>query len=172
MSKRTLALAALAGLIAGPALAAESAKATFMDASGKEIGTATLTQTPHGVLIDVGVMGLPAGEHGFHIHETGKCEGEGGFKSAGGHYAAGKEHGYMVEGGPHPGDMPNQFVQEGGMMRAHVLDDMVSLKENGDNPLLDGDGSAIVIHSGADDYMSQPSGDAGDRIACGVVEAD
>ncbi|MCB1884025.1 MAG: superoxide dismutase family protein [Geminicoccaceae bacterium] len=170
MSKRILALAAFAGLIAGPAFAAEAGKATFVDASGKEVGTAVLTQTPHGVLLDIDVKGLPTGQHGFHIHDTGKCEAEGGFKSAGGHYAADKEHGYMVEGGPHPGDMPNQFVQDDGVFRAHVFNDMVSLAKDGDNSLLDDDGSAIIIHSGADDYLSQPSGDAGDRIACAVIE--
>ena len=92
-----------------------------------------------------------------------------GFKSAGGHYAGGMKHGFLVEGGPHPGDMPNVTVGSDGVLKVSVLNTMVSVK-GGENPLLDDDGSALMIHSGADDYESQPAGDAGNRIACAVIE--
>lgn len=163
----TIALCALAAPAFGQA---QGAKATFIDGDGQEIGTATLTQTPNGVLIEVDASNLPQGWHGFHIHETGQCDAAGGFQSAGGHYAPrGSEHGYQVEGGPHAGDMPNQFVPESGQLRAQVLNPLVTIGE-GEATLFDQDGSAIVIHANPDDYQSQPSGDAGDRLACAVIE--
>lgn len=146
-----------------------TAQAEFINGDGVSIGVAALSQTPAGVLINVEVSGLPAGEHGFHIHQTGSCETPD-FKSAGGHFAPrGHEHGFLVEGGPHAGDMPNQFVGEDGILRAHLRNDRVTLDE-GEGSLFDEDGSAIVIHAGADDYQSQPSGDAGSRLACAVIE--
>lgn len=147
------------------------AHATFVDATGKRLGTATLTQTPRGVLMVLDLSGLPPGEHGLHFHEVGKCEGATKFKSAGDHYApqGRNEHGFHTTGGPHAGDMPNQFVGEDGGLRAHVLNERVTLVP-GETSLLDADGTAIVIHAGADDYRTQPSGNSGDRIACGVIE--
>ncbi len=148
------------------------ARAVFLDPQGNSIGTATLVETPNGVLIRAELANLPPGIHGFHIHETGACDPEGGFESAGGHYnPTGAEHGFMVEGGPHAGDMANQTVGEDGRLMAQVFNERVSLT-GGEAPLLDDDGSAIVIHATADDYMSQPSGAAGDRIACGVIEQE
>ncbi|WP_420393685.1 superoxide dismutase family protein [Acuticoccus sp.] len=166
---RTLALALVAGLAASAAHAqGTTATASFIDADGETIGTATLTETPNGVLIEVDVEGIEAGEHGFHVHETGECDPATGFDSAGGHYAAGMEHGFLVEGGPHPGDMANVFVGEDGTLRHEVVNDRVSI-EGGDNPLMDDDGSALMIHSGADDYTTQPDGAAGGRVACAVI---
>ncbi|MGH6609314.1 MAG: superoxide dismutase family protein [Burkholderiaceae bacterium] len=167
----------IAGLIiaagfSGGALAQqtpEPVRVTFQDASGKQIGTAALTQLPNGVLIDVDVSGLPAGEHGFHFHQTGRCDAADGFKSAGEHFAPQKhQHGHMVKGGPHAGDMPNQFVAADGRLRAHIVNSRVTLG-NGANSLFDKDGSALIIHAKPDDYRSQPSGEAGDRIACAVI---
>ncbi len=158
-----------AGLAPANAQVQETAAGNMVNADGGEIGTATFEQTPAGVLIKTDITNLPAGEHGFHIHETGKCDPKDAFKSAGGHYAAGMKHGFMVEGGPHPGDMPNVTVGSDGVLKVSVLNDRVSVRD-GDNPLLDDDGSALMIHSGADDYTSQPSGDAGDRIACAVIQ--
>lgn len=146
-----------------------TARADFIDNDGEAIGTAALSETPTGVLINVKVTGIPAGEHGFHIHETGSCETPD-FQSAGGHYAPrGKLHGFLVEGGPHAGDMPNQFVQEDGILRAHIRNDRVTLGE-GEGTLFDEDGSAFIIHADPDDYHSQPSGNAGPRLACAVIE--
>lgn len=148
----------------------QQATGTFVNAEGQEIGSAALTQTASGVLIDIDVSGIPTGEHGFHIHETGACDGAGGFKSAGGHFEpAEHQHGYMAEQGPHAGDMPNQFVSADGRLRAQVLNPNVTLAD-GAAGVFDADGSAIVIHADPDDYTSQPTGDAGDRIACAVIE--
>jgi Cu-Zn family superoxide dismutase len=127
-------------------------------------------QTPHGVLIDADLSSLPPGEHAFHIHQTGRCDAADGFKSAGSHYSPSKrEHGFKVEGGPHAGDMPNQFVGADGNLRIHVFNSAVSLTQ-GEGSLVDGGGTALVVHAKADDYRSQPAGDAGDRIACAVIE--
>ena len=167
---RWFAAAVSAIAMTGSALAADSATATFVDAKGKQIGKATLTQTPNGVLIDVDVSNLPAGEHAFHIHQTGRCDPGEGFKSAGDHYAPRKhEHGFKVEAGPHGGDMMNQFVGGDGKLRAHVINMRVTLGE-GEGTLFDQDGSALVVHAKGDDYQTQPSGGAGDRIACAVIE--
>ena len=150
---------------------APQAGGTFINAQGQQIGRATLTQTPSGgVLVQVELRGLPPGEHAFHIHETGRCDPANGFQSAGGHFAPRRhQHGYLVQGGPHAGDMPNQFVGPDGVLRAQVLNPSVTLGE-GEGTLFDADGSAIVVHANPDDYRSQPAGDAGGRIACAVIE--
>jgi len=154
---------------AATAQSGETAKASLVDAKGASVGTATLTQTPSGVLVDLEVKGLRAGEHAFHIHEIGQCDAAGGFKSAGDHFAVGaKKHGFMMEGGPHAGDMPNIFAGETGSARVELLQAGVSLKD-GATSVFDADGSALVIHANPDDHHSQPSGAAGDRIACGVI---
>ena len=142
------------------------ATATFVNLNGQNVGSANIRMTPSGkVLVTASANGLTQGWHAFHVHETGECDPATEFKSAGGHLAAGKEHGVLVEGGPHPGDMPNQMVQEDGLFVAEVFNDALT-----EDLLFDADGSAIMIHSGRDDYQSQPSGDAGGRIACGVLE--
>ncbi|QFT80857.1 Superoxide dismutase [Cu-Zn] precursor [Roseovarius sp. THAF27] len=144
------------------------AKASFINAEGTEIGTATLTDTPAGVLIELDLAELPPETwHGFHIHETGECDAEGGFKSAGGHLASsGNDHGFLTDGGPHVGDMPNQYVASDGTLKAQVLNHQAVLGGEQDNL----SGRALMLHSGPDDYESQPSGDAGERIACAVIE--
>lgn len=147
------------------------ATATLVDPDGKETGTAQLTQTPSGVLVRVDAKGIPAGEHAFHIHQTGRCDPDDGFASAGGHFALDHQHGFHVDGGPHPGDMPNVHVQDDGVFAVEVINTRVSLDSGEAGYLLDADGAALVIHAAADDYRSQPSGDAGDRIACGVIKA-
>jgi len=164
------ALAASLALLTASAVpgAAQEVSGTVISADGAEIGTVNLTQTPHGVLVKADIEGLPEGVHGFHIHETGACDPEDGFKSAGGHYAAGKAHGFLAEDGPHPGDMPNVTVGSDGHLQVEVYNTRLSI--DGETPVLDDDGSALMIHSGADDYTSQPSGDAGSRIACAVLE--
>jgi len=148
----------------------QTATAEFINAKGERIGTATLVQSAAGVLIEAQLTGLPHGMHAFHVHAVGKCDAATGFKSAGDHYAARrKQHGFLVEGGPHSGDMTNQYVPIDGVLRASVLNPDVTLTP-GEATLFDEDGSSLVLHAGEDDYRTQPSGNAGDRIACAVVK--
>jgi len=153
--------------LGSPAVAAGSATASLKDASGKEVGKATLTETPSGVLIRLDLTGAPSGEHAFHIHAVGKCEPPD-FKSAGPHFNPGAaKHGLENPEGPHAGDMPNLHVPGDGKLSVEVLNQAVTL--GGKSALLDADGSALVIHAGVDDYQTDPAGNAGDRIACGII---
>ncbi|WP_071796816.1 superoxide dismutase family protein [Natronohydrobacter thiooxidans] len=146
----------------------ETATAAFLDQDGSAMGTATLTQTNSGVLIDLEVANLPPESWiAFHIHEHGECDPADDHESAGEHFAvAGAEHGFLIEGGPHEGDMPNQYVPADGILRAQVLNAMVTLN-GGETDIR---GRTLMLHAEPDDYTSQPSGDAGDRIACAVIE--
>lgn len=160
--------AALLAFAAAPA-AAQSAKATLKTADGKDAGTVEATQTPAGVLLRLAVKGLPQGEHAFHVHAVGKCEGK--FDSAGGHFNPGnKKHGIMVAEGHHAGDMPNLHIPANGEATVEVVNTMITLDKGRTNSVLDDDGSAVIIHAGKDDYKSDPTGDAGGRIACGVLQ--
>lgn len=146
-----------------------TAEASIINRQGNEIGVASFTEAPGGVLVEAEIVGLPEGWHAFHIHETGTCEGD--FTSAGGHaHGADGTHGFLVEGGPGLGDMPNQWVDAGGFLKTEAFAPDAKLSGDGENNLLAGDGSALILHQGADDYTSQPSGAAGPRIACGVLE--
>ena len=162
-----LAAATLAALaVSAPASAADKAQATLKDPDGKEVGHATLFGTTGGVLISLNLTAVPAGERAFHIHAVGKCEPPK-FESAGPHFNPEEhQHGMMNPKGPHAGDMPNLHVPESGAVQIEVLNSTVALTEAS---LLDTDGSAIVIHASADDYKTDPAGNAGDRIACGVI---
>lgn len=148
-----------------------TATARLVDAAGNLVANATLRETAgHGVLIRLDGVNLPAGEHAFHIHQTGRCEPPS-FESAGGHYAPrGRQHGFLVPAGPHAGDLPNLHVPQGGRHVVEVLAGDVTLRAGAPNTLFDEDGSALVVHAGRDDYRSQPSGDAGGRVACGVIQ--
>ncbi len=169
----------LMALSASPALAAgdapTGATATIVDASGRVAGRATFTTLPSGaVQIRVAVSGFdhgPGGDHGIHIHAVGLCEGPA-FTSAGGHFnPETKKHGLASPEGPHAGDLTNiQFYPDGSAVYEAVTD-RVTLG-TGANSLFDGDGSAIVIHAGPDDGKTDPSGNSGARIACGVIVPD
>src|SRR3954463_2238805 len=153
--------------------AAAAATAIMYDVSGAPIGTAQLSQDQNGrVSVDIASISLPAGTHGIHFHQVGKCEGGAtAFSTAGGHYnPLGKEHGLSNPNGPHAGDAPNIVIPAGGVGRVSFTTDRVTLTA-GTTSLLDADGSSIVVHANADDQVSQPSGNSGARIACGVVQS-
>lgn len=134
-------------------------------------GTVVMTETASGVVhVVVSANGISAGAHGFHVHETGRCEPGDGYKSAGGHLALGTKHGAETEGGPHPGDFPNVHVGDDGILKVEFFTRGFNVGQNGAERLMDEDGAAVVLHSEPDDYSSQPSGAAGERIACGVLE--
>jgi Cu-Zn family superoxide dismutase len=146
---------------------ANQAKAELKDASGKTIGTATVTEAAHGVVVRVILQSAPEGPHAFHIHQTGKCEAP--FTTAGAHFnPASKQHGIVNPMGMHAGDLPNVQVPAGGRLTFEIFAPDVALG-TGSNSLLDADGSALVLHQGMDDYKSDPAGNAGERIACGIV---
>lgn len=172
---RATILAALCGAILALPMAAGAgtgggAVAALYDAKGAHVGDARFTQTAQGVEIHVRAKDLPPGVHAVHVHESGKCEAQTGFNSAGAHFnPTGKEHGKLSPNGPHAGDMDNQTADAKGVMDIRIVNPHVSLQA-GANSLFDADGSALVIHAKADDYTSQPAGNAGDRIACGVIE--
>lgn len=159
--------AATGGLSAQTPITAE---AELIDREGQPVGQVGLQETAdYGVLMDVEISGLPPGTHAIHIHETGSCEGPT-FESAGGHYAPrGNAHGILSDDGAHVGDLLNLQIPESGDVRTERLASEASLGHHDATTLLDEDGSAIVVHAGVDDYLSQPSGDAGERLACGVI---
>lgn len=142
-----------------------SARLAF--ANGLPAGTAQLMSDGKTLSLAVAVTGLDAGERGFHLHTTGSCEAAD-FRSAGGHLnPAGKQHGSLNPAGKHLGDMPNLVVGASRSTSTEIDlgDDTPELRDI----LFDADGTAIVIHQAADDYRSDPAGEAGARIACGVL---
>jgi len=160
---------ALLGAATALPAAAQTAKATLKTADGKQAGAATLTQTPSGVLIALAVKGLPAGEHAFHVHAVGKCEPP--FTSAGGHFnPEGRKHGMLAADGHHAGDMPNLHIPASGELAVEVQNASITLEKGKPNSAFGPNGTALVIHAGKDDYKTDPTGDAGGRIACGVIE--
>lgn len=162
-------LAALIVIATAMPAAAQSAEAALKNADGKTVGTVKLTQMADGVLLTLSVEGLPPGPHAFHVHAVGKCEPP--FTSAGGHFnPANKKHGFMGPEGHHAGDMPNLHVPQGGAITVEVLNTAITLEKGKPNSVFDDDGSAVVIHAAADDYKSDPAGNAGGRIACGVIQ--
>ena len=156
-----------AALVAGTADAQQKASADIKDATGKKVGEAILEQVDGGLKISATFSGLPPGPHAFHIHEIGKCDPP--FESAGGHFnPTGKKHGKDNPAGPHAGDLPNLDVPQSGGVKVEITAKNVSL-DGSRGGLLDADGAALVVHEGADDYKSDPAGNAGKRLACGVI---
>jgi Cu-Zn family superoxide dismutase len=150
--------------------APKSAHADIVDGTGAKVGTANLKAVKDGVQISVNVTGLAAGDHGIHVHTAGKCEGPA-FTTAGGHFnPTSAHHGMNNTADPHPhlGDLPNLKVDASGKGSATMVAKGVILGE-GANSLFHDGGTALVIHAKADDLMSDPSGNSGDRIACGVI---
>lgn len=160
---KTLMIATLVAGLAAPAVQGAEAAANVTDRDGNSVGAVLVRDTPSGVaLATLTLNSLPERVHAVHLHETGDCSASD-FKSAGGHIAGERKHGALVEGGPHPGDMPNLTVKANGVGAVEYFLPYLSVNDD----LFDEDGAAFVIHEGVDDYQSQPSGDAGARIACG-----
>jgi Cu-Zn family superoxide dismutase len=161
----------IAILAAGPALAADAA-AMFKGAGGADVGTARLSEGPTGVLVRLDLKGLKPGWHAIHFHAKGDCS-DAAFTAAGGHinHATPKPHGLLNPAGPDMGDLPNVHAAADGTAKAELFSALVSFSGQGDRPgLKDADGSALVIHENPDDFMAQPIGGAGARVACAVVK--
>ena len=144
------------------------ASATINDGANTTIGNATFADTPAGLLVSLSVSGLGIGPHGVHLHAVGSCVTPG-FTSAGAHFNPdSKKHGFLNPDGHHAGDMPNIVSPPSGVHRVEFI--VEGVKINGRGGLMDDDGAAIVIHGAGDDYSTDPSGNSGGRIACGVIK--
>ncbi|CAG9620997.1 superoxide dismutase family protein [Sutcliffiella rhizosphaerae] len=138
------------------------------NADGDSLGVAKVSEDSGGVKIELNLEGLPPGEHGVHIHETGLCDPPD-FKTAGNHFNPDdKEHGLMHPEGAHVGDLPNIIVKDDGTVIAELIAPEATLKD-GKTSLFGKDGTAIIITETPDDGMTQPTGDSGERIACGLI---
>jgi len=159
-------------LFCAPASAAQKAKAVARLSSleGKPVGTVDFAALGHGVLITFDLHDLAPGPHAIHLHTSGSCDAKSGFTTAGPvlSLAPGKKHGYLAEGGPMTGDLPNQFAGADGRLHASVVANNFSIG-NGKKSIFDRDGVSVIVDSRGDDYRTQPLGNAGNRIACGVV---
>jgi Cu-Zn family superoxide dismutase len=168
MSKKLAAVALFSAIVllaAGP----KPVTVQMKDAGGKDVGAAKISANGKaGVKIAFTGKGLPAGEHAFHFHAVAKCEGPA-FTSAGGHFNPDmKKHGLQNPDGPHNGDMPNFTVKANGTAKVNIVNTKVTLGD-GPNSLFTNGGTALMIHAKGDDMKSDPAGNAGDRIACGVI---
>ncbi|UWQ20908.1 superoxide dismutase family protein [Jannaschia sp. W003] len=163
MIRTTLALLVLASPAFADAHVGPRVTGDIQNAAGEIIGSVSVFETASGIVrVNVQATEVEPGAHGVHLHEVGECTGD--FSSAGGHIAGDANHG-LVEGGPHPGDLPNAFVTEEGVLQMEAFNSRISVEEH----LEDADGAALIIHAGADDYESQPGGESGDRVACAVL---
>ena len=147
---------------------AGQATAELRDPQGQVVGSATMTQESGGVRVNAQVRNLPPGPHGIHIHAVGRCDPPD-FMTAAGHLnPENRQHGLRNPQGPHAGDLPNIEIAADGTAQYNALASMVTLGA-GANSLFDADGSALVIHANPDDDVTDPTGNSGGRIACGVI---
>ncbi|RAL24287.1 superoxide dismutase [Thermoflavimicrobium daqui] len=167
----SLAIALCWGMSACSSTSATTALAELVNTQGKKVGTIELKQVSEGVELRIAAEQLPPGSHGFHIHEIGKCEVPH-FKSAGGHFnPTDKKHGKHSSQGAHAGDLENLVVDSQGKVTKSQVITGVTLEKGKAQSLLKDQGTALVIHEKADDYKTDPAGDSGSRIACGVIKA-
>lgn len=146
-----------------------SKKIDIINKDGKKSGEAALTQLKKGVLVQIHVTGLQPGTHGFHIHTVGKCDTPK-FESSGAHFnPTDMKHGYNNPSGYHAGDLTNLVANKNGVGEGEFFLDTVTLEKGQPNSLFDEDGSALVIHNETDDYSTDPAGNSGDRVGCGVI---
>src|SRR5215203_851551 len=165
---RTLPTVAALLAVAALTVSAQMSHVMLKDAQGKDVGMVMLSPaTGGGVTVAYDLKGLPSGDHALHIHAVGKCEAP--FTSAGPHFnPQSKKHGLENAEGPHAGDMPNIKVGADGTAKGSVTNKNVSMGTEA-NSVFNTAGTAVVVHAAADDLKTDPSGNAGDRIACGVV---
>jgi superoxide dismutase, Cu-Zn family len=156
--------------VASTTAAAKGLKVELKDGQGKNVGTAKIERMSSGVEVTLDLHGLPPGEHGIHFHQAAKCEAPD-FQSAGGHLnPENRQHGLQNPQGHHAGDMLNFTVGSNGKAKARVSDNDVNLAPAADpHSLFANGGTALVIHAKADDMKTDPSGNSGDRIACGAI---
>ncbi len=154
-------------LISGRAYAYKTANVEFVDVNGNKIGKALLTETDKGIEMGIEIEGLPQGPHAIHIHENGVCTPPD-FKSAGAHFnPEGKKHGRQNPEGHHAGDLPNLYLS-GEKEMLYLVIPGLTLSQGPKSVLKEG-GTSVVIHASEDDHKTDPSGNSGDRIACGVI---
>jgi Cu-Zn family superoxide dismutase len=169
---RRASLVVLAVLVAGcgsmQRTADNTAVAELKNPQGQAVGLARFTQVGNAVRIVLEATKLPPGPHGVHVHAVGKCDAPD-FTSAGGHFnPAGRQHGALNPQGWHAGDLPNLTVAPDGNGRMETTTEQLTLG-TGPHSVWDADGSALVVHAAADDFKTDPTGNSGGRIACGVL---
>ena len=145
----------------------ESLQATVLGSAGKSIGNIDLKQSPHGILIrvELDAGALTPGWHGLHLHQVGDCSDTGIYKLSGGHVGKVADgHGLLNPAGPEGGDTPNIYAAADGSAGMEMITARVTLAQ-----LADADGSALIIHAGEDDHITQPIGGAGSRVACAAI---